>query len=86
MLSNDGEGGPEDFDDDNASIPTIDKKKVQQKIEWVSVLVKERKKDWQLDLRFMRSRAIGKRRIQSRNHVVRNKFVEIENDLLKVAK
>ena len=61
-------------------------KKMEQKIEWLSVLVKERRKDWQLDPRFRRSRVIGKRRIQLRNHVVWKKFVEIENDLLKVAK
>ena len=69
----------------NASIPTINPLKVVQKVGWVQELVKERRKDMVNDKRFDRERVMGKHRKKSGNGKKKMKYVEVKDELMKVA-
>ena len=69
----------------NASIPTINPLKVVQKVGWVQELVKERRKDMVNDKRFDRERVMGKHRKKSGNGKKKMKYVEVKDELVKVA-
>ena len=68
-----------------ASIPTINPLKIAQKVEWVQELVKERRKDMVNDKRFNRERVMGKHRKKSGNGKKKMKYVEVKDELVKVA-
>ena len=69
----------------NASISTINPLKVVQKVMWVQELVKEIRKDMVNDKRFDRERVMGKHRKKSGNGHKKMKYVEVKEELLKVA-
>ena len=69
-----------------ASIPTVNPFKVRQKVEWVSNLVKKRRMDLVIDIRFNRERVMGKRRKKSKNGKVKMKFIDVKDELFRVAK
>ena len=68
-----------------ASVPTIHPIKVRQKVEWVTKLVKQRRKEWSFDKRFGRQNVLGKHRQKASNGKVKMNFSDVKDKLLQVA-
>ena len=69
-----------------ASIPTIHPKKVRQKVEWASKVVKQKRKGVLVDKRFGRQGVLGKHRQKSGNNKVKMNYSDVKEKLLQVAK
>ena len=68
-----------------ASVPTIHPKKVRQKVEWVTKLVRQRRKDGSFDKRFGRQSVLGKHGQKASNGKVKMNFSDVKDKLLQVA-
>ena len=69
-----------------ASVPTIHPKKVRQKVEWVSKLVKGQRLHLTQDKRFGRQVVLGKHRKKSGNGKVKMNYSDVKDVLFQVAK